>query len=157
MTLDRSGVLYRCYSPFFLDCDNSARFYPFLIFDMFTVVSMWALALGLFSASLTVFFSSPCVSECVSWGLFYVGLCGFKFTGSTFYFFCVCIHMSVYIYVCVILLYIYMYIYICIHFFINTNFVERSRHFLSTYFLVDRSYCRFAFIAFGGNWLMYFP
>ena len=35
--------------------------------------------------------------------------------------------------------YIYIYIYIYWqHFFINTNFVEHNRHFLSTYFLVDR-------------------
>ena len=36
--------------------------------------------------------------------------------------------------------YIYIYIYIYIyrqHFFINTNFVEHNRHFLSTYFLLD--------------------
>ena len=45
-----------------------------------------------------------------------------------------------------IYIYIYIYIYICVcvcvcvfwqHFFINSNFVEYSRHFLSTYFLVD--------------------
>ena len=35
-------------------------------------------------------------------------------------------------------IYIYIYIYIYRqHFFINTNFVEHNRHFLSTYFLVD--------------------
>ena len=37
-------------------------------------------------------------------------------------------------------IYIYIYIYIYIHwqhFFINTNFVEHDRHFLSIYFLVD--------------------
>ena len=38
-----------------------------------------------------------------------------------------------------IYIYIYIYIYILFwqHFFINTNFVEHNRHFLSTYFLVD--------------------
>ena len=45
-------------------------------------------------------------------------------------------HTYIYIYI-----YIYMYIYIIRifwqHFFINTNFVEHNRHFLSTYFLVD--------------------
>ena len=43
-----------------------------------------------------------------------------------------------------IYIYIYIYIWGCIckfwqHFFINTNFVEYNRHFLSTYFLVDPS------------------
>ena len=33
---------------------------------------------------------------------------------------------------------LYMYIYIYIYIYIYTNFVEHNRHFLSTYFLVDR-------------------
>ena len=40
--------------------------------------------------------------------------------------------------VCTSYIYIYIYIYTYWqHFFINTNFVEYNRHFLSTYFLVD--------------------
>ena len=50
------------------------------------------------------------------------------------------IYIYIYIYMQYIWIFLYIYIYIYIywqHFFININFVEHNRHFLSTYFLVD--------------------
>ena len=42
---------------------------------------------------------------------------------------------------------------ICIfwqHFFVDTNFIKHNRHFMSTYFLLDRSNSCITFIVFGG-------
>ena len=78
----------RC--SYFLECVYFGLLYPSLIFDIFIVVCVRAracvLALEWFWISLTAFFL------CVN-GEF----CGFKFTGSSFSFFCICIHMSVYV------------------------------------------------------------
>ena len=55
-----------------------------------------------FTNSFFFFCVCVCVCVCVCLGEFLcVGLCGFKFTGTSFFFFSICIHMFLYVCVCV--------------------------------------------------------
>ena len=106
-------VLYRGYSSFFLERVYFSLLYPLLIFDMFIVVCVPKLEWFWVSLSI-IFLLCACVCVCVRVSVclcdfLCVGLCGFKFTGSSFPFSCLYVYTCLYMSVC-----IYIYIYICV-------------------------------------------